>query len=88
MDCGARGGICRAELTLIGEFGRESVSQERWKKVKPIEIMTGAPLPEGADAVVMIEHTTREGDRVKDRSHRETGRQFQSTRRRSARGRR
>ncbi len=27
-----------------------------------IEIMTGAPVPEGADAVVMVEHTTRHAD--------------------------
>ncbi len=27
--------------------------------------MTGAPLPAGADAVAMVEHTTRSGDRVK-----------------------
>ncbi|HLW76898.1 MAG TPA: molybdopterin molybdotransferase MoeA, partial [Bryobacteraceae bacterium] len=27
-------------------------------------IMTGAPMPEGADAVIMVEHVTREGDRV------------------------
>jgi molybdopterin molybdotransferase len=35
-----------------------------------IEIMTGAPVPEGADAVVMIEHCTRidEGDMSTDRS--------------------
>ena len=26
--------------------------------------MTGAPMPEGADAVVMIEETSREGDSV------------------------
>ena len=30
-----------------------------------IEIMTGAPMPEGADAVVMIEHVTREVDAVR-----------------------
>src|SRR6266853_1899674 len=30
-----------------------------------IQIMTGAALPAGADAVVMIEHTSREGDSVK-----------------------
>jgi molybdopterin molybdotransferase len=30
-----------------------------------VEIMTGAPLPEGADAVVMVEHTERSGDRVR-----------------------
>jgi len=28
-----------------------------------VQIMTGAPLPEGADAVVMVEHTTRQEDR-------------------------
>ena len=29
-----------------------------------VEIMTGAPLPAGADAIVMVEHTTIEGDEV------------------------
>jgi molybdopterin molybdotransferase len=29
-----------------------------------VEIMTGAPVPEGADAIVMVEHTRREGTRV------------------------
>jgi molybdopterin molybdotransferase len=29
-----------------------------------VEIMTGAPVPEGADAVVMVEHTRRDGGRV------------------------
>lgn len=34
-----------------------------------VEIMTGAPLPAGADAVVMVEHTRRDGDRMScDRS--------------------
>ncbi|MGC9345427.1 MAG: gephyrin-like molybdotransferase Glp, partial [Candidatus Bathyarchaeales archaeon] len=28
------------------------------------EIVTGAPIPEGADAVVMVEHTVRKGDEV------------------------
>ena len=28
------------------------------------EIMTGAPIPQGADAVVMVEHASREGDRI------------------------
>jgi molybdopterin molybdotransferase len=30
-----------------------------------VQIMTGAAVPPGADAVVMIEHTTREGDSVR-----------------------
>lgn len=29
-----------------------------------VEIMTGAPVPAGADAVVMVEHTHREGDEM------------------------
>jgi molybdopterin molybdotransferase len=29
------------------------------------EIMTGAPIPDGADAVVMIEHVERDGERVR-----------------------
>lgn len=29
-----------------------------------VEIMTGAPAPRGADAVVMVEHTSRTGDQV------------------------
>ncbi|MBI2815930.1 MAG: molybdopterin molybdotransferase MoeA [Acidobacteria bacterium] len=29
-----------------------------------VEIMTGAPVPEGADAVVMVEYTERDGDAV------------------------
>lgn len=34
-----------------------------------VEIMTGAPLPDGADAVVMVEHTTRDGEIMRtDRS--------------------
>jgi molybdopterin molybdotransferase len=32
-----------------------------------VQIMTGAPLPEGTDAVVMIEHTCAQGDRVEIR---------------------
>lgn len=32
-----------------------------------VEIMTGAPLPEGADAVVMVEHAQAEGSRVEIR---------------------
>ncbi|WP_419804636.1 molybdopterin molybdotransferase MoeA [Terriglobus sp.] len=30
-----------------------------------IEIMTGAPVPEGADAVLMVEHTSREADTLR-----------------------
>ncbi len=30
-----------------------------------VEIMTGAPVPEGSDAVVMVEHVLREGDAIR-----------------------
>jgi putative molybdopterin biosynthesis protein len=34
------------------------------EKGSAAEIVTGAPLPEGADAVVMVEYTSRKGDKV------------------------
>ena len=52
------------QLEIIGEvragerFGGELAAGQA------VEIMTGAPIPSGADAVVMIEHTRREGRRV------------------------
>ena len=53
------------ELRVIGEvragesFGREVGAGEA------VEIMTGAPVPQGADCVVMVEHVQVDGDRVK-----------------------
>src|SRR5260221_4375422 len=47
-------------LEIIGEVragGRFDGTVERGQAV---EIMTGAPMPRGADAVVMVEHVTRE----------------------------
>jgi putative molybdopterin biosynthesis protein len=43
----------------IGELPETTVT-----KGQAAEIVTGAPIPEGADAVVMIEHTSRKGDEV------------------------
>jgi len=53
------------ELTVIGEVRAGEVFSGTVGKGRAVEIMTGAPLPEGADAVVMLEHTERSGDRVK-----------------------
>jgi molybdopterin molybdotransferase len=53
------------ELRVIGEVRAGERFQGALEKGQAIEIMTGAPLPDGADAVVMIEHTTREGDWIK-----------------------
>jgi molybdopterin molybdotransferase len=48
-------GLTHAGEAPPGPFDRDSV----W------EIMTGAPVPEGADAVVMIEHVERDKNRVR-----------------------
>lgn len=53
------------ELEVIGEVRAGSVFTGAVGPGQAVEIMTGAPLPEGADAVVMVEHTTRDGNRVR-----------------------
>ncbi len=47
-------GEVRAGQTFAGQVGPGEA----------VEIMTGAPVPAGADAVVMVEHTRREGSAV------------------------
>ncbi len=44
-------------LTVIGEVAAGSISNREVKTGTAIRIMTGAPLPEGADAVVQFENT-------------------------------
>ncbi len=53
------------ELTVIGEVRAGDVFTGSVAPGQAVEIMTGAPLPDGADAVVMIEHTERTGDRIR-----------------------
>ncbi len=53
------------ELVVIGEVrAGESFSSEL-QPGQAVEIMTGAPMPRGSDAVVMIEHVEVSGNRVK-----------------------
>ena len=52
------------ELRVIGEVRAGEVFTGIVAAGEAVEIMTGAPLPDGADAVVMVEHTERRGDRV------------------------
>jgi molybdopterin molybdotransferase len=47
------------KLKVHGELRAGDVLQALLEPGQAIEIMTGAPVPEGADAVVMIEHVTR-----------------------------
>lgn len=53
------------ELRLIGEVRAGEAFTGPVAAGQAVEIMTGAPVPDGADAVVMVEHTQRSGDRVK-----------------------
>ncbi len=51
-------------LQVQGELRAGEGAQGPIQAGKALEIMTGAPVPEGADAVVMIEHVKRSGDEV------------------------
>jgi len=54
-----------AKLTVIGEVRAGSILDGRTLgRGEAAEIMTGAPVPEGADAVVMVEYTARQGASV------------------------
>ena len=59
--CGAGRGVRRRRrCELPGRCGRASSGRAgRSRQGAAIEIMTGAPIPEGADAVVMVEHVER-----------------------------
>lgn len=47
-------------LIVAGEVRAGAVSGEPLRPGTAVEIMTGAPVPDGGDAVVMVEHTRRE----------------------------
>ncbi len=51
-------------LEIIGEVRAGERFAGQLAAGQAVEIMTGAPIPTGADAVVMIEHTRRENGRV------------------------
>lgn len=53
-----------ADLQIIGEIkAGKALSTLSIESGQAAAIMTGAPVPDGADAVVMVEHTSRQGDR-------------------------
>ena len=53
------------ELTVIGEVRAGEVFRGFVGPKGAVEIMTGAPMPEGADAVMMVEHTEHVGNLVR-----------------------
>ncbi len=56
-----------SRLQCIGEIKAGAAVEQRVITVhrgETAEIMTGAPVPQGADAVIMVEYSSRVGDRV------------------------
>ncbi len=53
------------DLLVIGEVRAGEKFAGEVQPGEAVEIMTGAPMPRGADAVVMVEHCTVAGDRVR-----------------------
>lgn len=65
-----------ATLKCTGEIkAGDRVTKELWAETC-VQIMTGAAVPSGADAVVMIEHTKRDGDEVRFERDAVTGQNF------------
>src|ERR1700716_1081280 len=52
------------ELQVMGEVRAGESSTQEVGAGQALEIMTGAPMPAGADAVVMVEHTTAADGKV------------------------
>jgi molybdopterin molybdotransferase len=55
---------CPARLTVIGESAAGGGFDGELNPGQAVRIFTGAPVPLGADAIVIQENTTRDGDRV------------------------
>ena len=53
-----------SELRLVESIFTGSVPRHAVGRGECAAIATGAPMPDGADAVVMVEHTSRDGERV------------------------
>ena len=54
-----------ARLRVIGDVSAGQVAAWRIEEGAAVRIMTGAPVPAGADAVVPVESVSTEGDRVR-----------------------
>ena len=64
------------ELLVLGQVRAGEAFSGAVGPGQAVEIMTGAPLPEGTDAVVMVEHTERAAGRVRIRSAIKSGENF------------
>jgi len=66
-DIRAAGEDAAVELEVLEDVRAGRVSRISVGRGQAVRIMTGAPLPKGADGVVMVEDTERSGGRVKIR---------------------
>jgi molybdopterin molybdotransferase len=66
-DVRTAGKDAAVELEVMEDLPAGRVSRRSVGRGQAVRIMTGAPLPKGADAVVMVEDTERSGGRVKVR---------------------
>ncbi len=53
-----------AKLKVVGEYAAGTEESIEVQPGTAVKIFTGAPIPQGADTVVPVEHTTTEGDYV------------------------
>ena len=66
-DTRPAGGSAAVELEVIADLAAGRFSRKPVGPGRAVRIMTGAPLPKGADAVVMVEDTAKRGARVEVR---------------------
>ena len=64
-DCAGAGAGTPVSLEVLADLPAGSVATEPVHPGTAIRIMTGAPLPDGADSVVPVEATASEGSRVR-----------------------
>jgi molybdopterin molybdotransferase len=62
VDTAGAGESTPVRLRVVGELAAGHAPTVAVGQGEAIRIMTGAPMPDGADAIVMVERTTREGD--------------------------
>ena len=67
-DTGLAAGNVAVELEVTEDLPAGRITRRAVGPGQAVRIMTGAPLPKGADAVVMVEDTEKSGGRVKVRS--------------------
>jgi molybdopterin molybdotransferase len=64
-DIAAAGPEAPVRLTVAGELPAGRAPTQPVGEGEAVRIMTGAPMPDGADSVVMVEYTERDGDAVR-----------------------